>query len=568
MSRTGREALIEQLRADGVRYIFGNPGTVEQGFLDALEKAEDIEYILALQEAVVVGIADGYARATRKPTVVQLHSGVGLGNGIGMLYQAMRGHAPLVVLAGDAGVQYDAMEAQMAADLVGMARPVTKWATRVTHPTSLLRTIRRAVKVATTPPYGPVFVALPADVLDAPNTEEVRPSIHLHTRVAPSAEEITRIAELLIDGEAPLIVMGDGVTFAGAQPELQRVAQLLGAQVWGADSSEVNFAADLPQFGGLTGHMFGYHSEPIMKAADRVLVTGTYLLPEVYPTLENIFAPDAKVVHIDLDHDAIAKNHPVDLAYLADPKPTLALLADELERLMTPQQRAAAEVRNARLREQAEKRRAEEEARDASYHDQLPLHASLFAQEVAARMGSDVIIFDEAITTSPEIVRYLQPTQPGRYFQTRGGSLGVGIPGALGVKLAYPDSPVVAFVGDGGSMYTIQALWTAVRHHIDATFVICNNGGYEILKQNIQEWMKWVELPPHDYPKSFDLAVPPIHFTLLAESMGVPGIRVEKPEDIAPAVNRMVEHRGPLLIDLVIANRVRDLRDIAGAAKA
>src|SRR5947209_18930565 len=123
--------MIEQLLADGITYMFRNPGTVEQGFLDALSAYPDLEYILDLQEAVVVGIADGYARATRKPTIVQLHSGVGLGNGIGMMYQAKRGHAPLVVIAGESGVQYDAMDAQMAADLVGMARPVTKYATRV-----------------------------------------------------------------------------------------------------------------------------------------------------------------------------------------------------------------------------------------------------------------------------------------------------------------------------------------------------------------------------------------------------------------------------------------------------
>src|SRR3954447_17724109 len=154
-SRPGRCALFEQLRADGVRYIFGNPGTVEQGLLDALSEYPDMQYILALQETIAVGMADGYARATGRPAYVQLHSGVGLGNGIGMLYQAMRGHAPLVVVAGEAGVRYDAMDAQMASDLVAMARPVTKYATRVTDPASVLRVVRRAVKIALTPPCGP-----------------------------------------------------------------------------------------------------------------------------------------------------------------------------------------------------------------------------------------------------------------------------------------------------------------------------------------------------------------------------------------------------------------------------
>ncbi len=144
--RTGRFAVIEQFLADGMNVMFGNPGTVEQGFLDSLEQYPDFKYIMGLQETIAVAMGDGYARVTKKPTLVQLHSGVGLGNGIGMMYQAMRGHAPLVVIAGESGVQYDAMDAQMAADLVSMAKPVTKWATRVVDPNSVLRVLRRAIK--------------------------------------------------------------------------------------------------------------------------------------------------------------------------------------------------------------------------------------------------------------------------------------------------------------------------------------------------------------------------------------------------------------------------------------
>ena len=166
-TETGRYAILEQLLADDIHYIFGNPGTVEQGFLDALGNYPDLNYILTLQETIAVAIADGYARARHRPAVVQLHSGVGLGNGIGMLYQAKRGGSPLVVIAGESGIRYDAMDAQMAADLVSIAKPVTKWATRVVDPGSVLRVLRRAIKIAGTAPTGPVFVALPADVLDA-----------------------------------------------------------------------------------------------------------------------------------------------------------------------------------------------------------------------------------------------------------------------------------------------------------------------------------------------------------------------------------------------------------------
>src|SRR5206468_12545138 len=133
---------------------------------------------------------------------------------------------------------------------------------------------------------------------------------------------------------------------------------------------------------------------------------------------------------------------------------------------------------------------ANDKARDRTFHDSLPLHASLFAEELDRQLPPDAIIFDEALTTSPELTRYVVPKEPGQYFLTRGGSLGVGFPGAIGVKLANPDKVVFGFTGDGGSMYTMQALWTAHRHNIAAKFVVCNNGSYELLKLNIKEYWK------------------------------------------------------------------------------
>src|SRR3954468_18559835 len=277
--RTGRFAIMEQFQADGVRFMFGNPGTVEQGFLDALSDYPDLQYIVGLQETVAVGIADGYARATRTPTILQLHSGVGLGNGIGMLYQAKRGHAPIVCIVGESGTQYDAMEAQMWADLVAMAEPVTKWATRVVHPSSLLRVLRRAIKMAATPPMGPVFVSLPMDVLDAPNDQKIVPSAFPSTRGTPTAERGAQAAAMLAAANNPLIIMGDGIAQSGAQEELTRVAELLGAEVWGANSSEVNISARHPLFKGLLGHMFGEHSRELTAPADAVLICGTYVFP-------------------------------------------------------------------------------------------------------------------------------------------------------------------------------------------------------------------------------------------------------------------------------------------------
>jgi thiamine pyrophosphate-dependent acetolactate synthase large subunit-like protein len=555
--KTGRFAIIEQFLADGMTYMFGNPGTVEQGFLDALSEHPQMKYILALQESIALMMGDGYARATQKPTLVQIHSTPGLGNAVGAMYQAMRGHAPLVVIGGDAGLKYMPMEAQMFGDLVAFAEPVTKWSTLVADASSLLRTLRRAIKVAGTPPMGPVYVCLPADVLDEPAIEEVVPTLIPSTRVLPGDDFIQEAASLLVNARKPVIFMGDGVAYSGAQEELARVAELLGAEVWGVDSGELNMSYAHALYQGQTGHMFGSSSLPITSKGDVNLICGTYMVPEVFPNLGDIYAPNAKIIHIDLNAYEIAKNHRVDLGVVSDPKLTLSRLGDTLEATMTGQQKEAARRRSSEIGAAKEKKLKALFEADMAVRDDVPLHASRFMEELAAVLPQDAIIFDEALTCSPELTRYLPPTRPGYFFQTRGGSLGVAIPGALGVKLAHPGKTVIGFTGDGGSMYTIQALWTAAHHGIGAKFVICNNQSYMLLKLNIlQYWKDQVGVPEHEFPYSFDLNEPMVDFAALARSMGVPGVRVEKPDQVGPAIQQMLETDGPFLIDLVVTSHV------------
>jgi benzoylformate decarboxylase len=549
--------MIEQFLADDIHYMFGNPGTVEQGFLDSLEAYPDFKYIMGLQETIAVAMGDGYARATKKPTVVQLHSGVGLGNGIGMMYQAMRGHAPLVVIAGEAGIKYDAMDAQMAADLVSMAKPVTKWATRVVDSKSLLRILRRAIKIASTPPMGPVFVCVPADIMDEINDEEVFPTSLLDTRVAPTTEWINEAADKLKGAQHPLIIVGDGIAFSGAQDELTRLAETLGADVWGGDASEVLISTKHPLYKGGLGHMFGPASAKITQKADAVLVAGTYLFNEVFPNFDGIFTEGTPVIHVDLNAYEIAKNHPTDMAAVADPKLTLGALADALASRMSAEQKQAAAARTTASGEANAAARKAQLEHDASVRGEVPMHASAFMEELAKHVPDDVIIFDEALTVSPDVTRYMPPHLPNHFFQTRGGSLGVGIPGAIGVKVAYPDKTVIGFTGDGGSMYTIQALWTAAHFKIGAKFVICNNQSYMLLKLNIlQYWKDQINEPVHTFPHSFELSDPVINFAEMARSMGVPAVCVDRPENVADAVKQMLETDGPFLIDMVITDHV------------
>ncbi len=532
---TGKIKLLRQMMADGVNYIFGNPGTVEQGILDELYRYPAIRYITCLQESIAVAMADGYARAAASPAVVQLHSGVGLGNGIGMLYQAYRGHSPLIVIAGEAGIRYDAMDAQMACDLVKMAEPVTKYAVRVTHPASLLRLWRRAYKMAVTPPMGPVFLSLPLDILDMENEEEVFATPRIDFRVSPLDEQASVIARALAGALHPVILAGDGVSASGAVTELERCAQLSGTPVYGVNSSCINISQSSPYYQGDLGHMFGVNSKKAVQNADVVLIVGTYVFPEVFPSLESPFRADAKIFHIDLDSYEIAKNHPVTLGLCANPKLALRKINDELERTALPYREGRI---NGLLGEKGNPRQEE-------------TAIAAFMETLRRLTDEQLVVFDEALTASGYLAEFLPRTLEGTFFQTRGGSLGVGIPGGMGILLADSAKQVIVFTGDGGSMYTIQALYTANRYHIPVKTVICNNGRYHLLDRNLEVYRKEQGIPTHEQPDCFSLE-PVIDFVALARSMGIAGMKAQTQEQAAEAAEKLVRSEQAFLVDLII----------------
>ncbi|MCC7370196.1 MAG: thiamine pyrophosphate-binding protein [Chloroflexi bacterium] len=556
MTRTGRYAILEQFVADGVTHIFGNPGTVEQGFLDALGDFPSLHYILTLQESIAIMAADGYARAAKRPAIAQIHSSPGLGNAIGAIYQAQRGHAPIVIIGGDAGIKYQAMDAQMAADLVSMAKPVTKWSTMVQHPSSLLRTLRRAYKIAATPPMGPVYVCLPQDVMDEVSTESVFPTSLPVTYSLPAPELVEQAATMLAEAERPTFYVGDGVAWAGAQPELQRLAELLGADVWGSDAGELNLPYTHPLWRGQTGHMFGPQSLPIAQAGDVNFVVGTYIFPEVFPELGDIWAAGARTIHVDLNAYEIAKNHPVDLGLVADPKLTLAAIADLLEGKLSQAQKAAARAKleqaGAAKAAQVEKEKAADRARG----DATPLHFSRLVMELAPRLPADTVLFDEGLTSSPDLTRWLPPTTVGQFLQTRGGSLGVALASGIGVQVANHGKTVLAVSGDGGAMYTIQSLWSAARHNLPVKYIVCNNRSYRLLQANISQYWSEQGVTDRPFPLSFDLSKPDLQFAEMAKALGVAGRRVQTAEEIVPAVEEMLAHNGPFLLDVVLEGNV------------
>uniref|UniRef100_UPI0037424C95 thiamine pyrophosphate-binding protein n=1 Tax=Spirosoma aureum TaxID=2692134 RepID=UPI0037424C95 len=346
---------------------------------------------------------------------------------------------------------------------------------------------------------------------------------------------------------------GDGVAYSGANDDLVRVAELLGADVYGVDFGDVFIDTTHPLYQGTTGHMFGEYSHPMTSKGDANLIVGTYMVPEVFPRLEDIYQPDAKVIHFDLNAYEIAKNHHVDLGVVSDPKLSLQALAKAIESKQSDSQRSAADSRLKAARDAKKPAPiAEPVTVAAESAEAKPLKMAQFAEVLAQKVPDDVVIFDEALTNSPPVQQAIPPRKPGSYFTTRGGSLGVGFPGAIGVKLAHPDKTVIGFSGDGGSMYTIQALWSAVRHNTGAKFVVCNNGSYKLLQLNIDVYWQERSIASREHPLSFDLSYPPIRFDILAQSMGVDAVRVERAEEIGPAIDRMLADDKPFLIDLVL----------------
>jgi benzoylformate decarboxylase len=390
------------------------------------------------------------------------------------------------------------------------------------------------------------------DILDEINEEPVFPSCIPSTRVQPDSSLIEQAAQLLLAAQKPMLFIGDGVAYSDAILELTKVAELIGAEVYGVDFGDVIIDTTHPLYQGTTGHMFGSYSLPITTKGDANLIVGTYMVPEVFPEEGDIYAPGAKVIHFDLNAYEIAKNHRVDLGVVSDPKLSMKALAAALEAAMTDEYKAAAAARVEAISDAKAKKMALELEKDQLQKGKSPLQMSQFAEVLAQRLPADAIIFDEALTSSPAITRYIPPRQAGNYFVTRGGSLGVGFPGAIGVKLANLDKTVIGFSGDGGSMYTIQTLWSAVRHKAGAKFVVCNNGSYKLLQLNIDVYWKERNIEQHPYPLPFDLSYPAIRFDLLAQSMGVNAVRVEKEEDILPAIERMLADDEPFLIDLVL----------------
>ncbi|HLJ60234.1 MAG TPA: thiamine pyrophosphate-binding protein [bacterium] len=550
---TGKRALLEQLVADGVRYIFGNPGTTEQGFMDLLQDYPQVEFILCLHEGVAIGMADAFARATRKPAFVELHIAPGLGNAVGMLFNAKVGRSPLVVYVGQSASRALFQEPLLSGDLVEIAAPVTKWSYEITHAADVPQAVRRAMKIAEEAPQGPTVLSIPIDVLDEDAEVSIQPTSYTRWRAHPDPAAMDEAAELLAASRRPMIVTGDGIALSNGQEHVTRLAELLGAPIYQGYTTEVNVDANHPLVIGtlpFTNAAAPEFTSRVLARHDVVLALGVPLFRYIFPRPGDLVPAATKVIQIDLDGWEIGKNVPGALGIKADCAAALLALLERLESRAP----AGAVERAAAIAAEGSQKRETVLANDRKTWTNQPISVARLMSELADVVPADAVIFDEAITSSTVLQRYVAP-RPGRYFRARGGGLGPGLPGALGVKLAMPERPVVGVVADGSAMYSVSAFWTAAHHRIPVTWVVCNNASYRILKENIMDYLG----PRHADRKfvAMDLTDPPLRYDRIAESMGVRGRRVERPEDLRPALEEALGSGAPAVVDVAIQRDVR-----------
>jgi benzoylformate decarboxylase len=558
---TGIEAFLQLLAGHGVRYLFGNPGTSELPLNDALVGDRRFQYILGLQEVPVMAMADGYAMASGRLGVVNLHICCGLGNAMGMLYNAFREGTPLLVTAGQQDRRLLIREPILGGDMVAVARPWTKWSVEVQRLDDLPLIVRRAIRTALTPPTGPVFLSLPMDlqreVADAARWD-LSPVELLDTRVRPPGQAVAAAAQLLAAANRPAILAGSRVTEREATAELVEVAELLGAAVIaepGTTHGRLAFPCDHPLYDqGLP--LWSPEVRKRLEPYDVLLVAGMDLLRQ-YVHYEPVDAipMSTRIVHVDEDPWQLGKNYPLAVGVLGDTRESLRELATELRSGMTSDQQAAAYQRAAHLaaRHQADRQALRESIRQRSH--ERPMTPLTVMHAIARVLPDDVAVIEEAVTTTNTTLERLGALKNTTgYFGHRGWSLGWGLGCTLGVQLAWPDRPVLGILGEGAALYGIQGLWSAAHFRIPATFVVCNNAQYGILKVGGHG----LQLPNalQDRYEGLDLVEPEVDMVAIARSLGVEAIRAHEPDRLSSTLEAAWQRDAPLLIDVPISRHV------------
>ena len=547
---TGKQALLEMLKAEGVEFIFGNPGTSEGPIIDMLGDYPELRYILTLQESVAVGMGESYARATGKASFVSLHVDSGLANGIALMLDAFNTGTPMVVTSAN----YDIRKTtEGLTDLAELARPVTKWSVQLTHPDQIPGAIRRAFNEANSHPKGPVYVGFTTNALEGSADMNIVPSQPMFDEPRPNLKGIKAAADLLIQADRSIMMVGDRVSDDGAMNKAVELAELLGLPVYGSRGAEVAFPTNHPQFlGNLSLRIEDQRS--ILERADLVLAIGMDAFEELFYWGDVILSSETKLIHIDPVSGKVGKSEPTDVGIVAHCGLAIEELINQLTPMLTPESRQAIANRVSLIsNESSESKRSFERAVEYKW-DQKPITPARMMFELSNALPDNSIVVDDSLSNRAMFRHYFQAFERGDIRGVRGQSIGGGIGATMGTQCANPDRPVFGVIGDGSAMMTIQGLWTAANDDIPCVFVICNNGMYRILRTNFNIYQKDVlglsetsgeNLLYSEFATPFDMAA-------IANSMGVHGERIIDPSEIKPAVDRAVASGKPALLDIII----------------
>lgn len=546
----GSSAFLSVLEDEGVTHLFGNPGTTELPIMDALGRHPDLRYVLGLQESIVVAMADGFGRASGRLTSCNVHVAPGLGNAMGSIYNARFTNTPMIITAGQQEQGHGLMEPLLYEPLVPIAAPLVKWATEITRLDDLPRVVRRAAKVATTAPTGPVFISLPGDVLNAEGGINLGARTRVDTAARPSDAALDRLAARLLAAKRPAVIAGNEVVTSDAFEDVARFAEALGAAAY---QETIPFGSFFPSehpafMGALSRNQRDVRG--VLEPYDVLVFVGADVLRMSVWSETDPLPPGAAVIQIGLHDWEMGKNYAAEIALRGDVRETLRALVPVIAAKGGAAHAATAAARIAALADTnwTARRRALAE-RTAGLAARTPIASDWAMMQVVAALPKDAVVVNEALTTSLRLLDFLPQRDRYDYHGNASGGIGWALPAAIGVQLAL-DRPVVAIVGDGSAMYSIQALWTAAHHNLPIAFVIANNKGYRIIKQRLLAFHGNREFIGMDFVE------PEIDFVGLARSFGVAAERIADPAAVRPAVEAAVKTGRPALIDLMVEGTV------------
>jgi len=522
---TVREATLDLLRTFGATTVFGNPGSTELSFLN--EWPADFRYIMGLQEASVVGMADGYARVTKRPSLCNLHSAAGVGNGLGNVYTAARNQTPLVILAGQQSRSLLPLNPFLgASDASSFPRPYVKWSCEPARAEDVPAAIAHAFHIAMQRPWGPVFVSVPFDDWQAA-THPV-PARMISADVSPDPKALDAAARALCAARKPVFVIGAEIDQDDAGPAMVELAERIGAAVWAAPfASRVVFPEDHPQFAGFLPAAPEAVSDAL-SSYDLVFVIGAPVFTFHVAGTCALFNSGVSLFQFSADGEALAAA-PIGTGILGNLRLALPAL---VERVPSNHPRLhALEGRAPPPRPKAD----------------IPIKAEFLLDALSRAMPADAIIIEEAPVHRAALQAYLPIKRWSAFHTMASGGLGYALPASVGVALGAPQQRTICIIGDGSMMYSVQALWTAVQHALPLTVIVLNNGGYGALRS-------FSEVLQVRHAPSFDL--PGLDFVALARGMGCEARTLDKPHDVADALAQALSHDGPFLLDVIVDRAV------------